>query len=63
MRILIADDSDQVRSGIRALLDNEADLQVSGSRDSIVQNRRVASVRATGRKLVKLLQVPEFDCE
>jgi DNA-binding NarL/FixJ family response regulator len=30
MRILIADDSDQVRSGIRALLDNEADLQVCG---------------------------------
>lgn len=31
MRILIADDSDRVRSGIRAILDNEADLQVCGN--------------------------------
>jgi|ERR1051326_229987 DNA-binding NarL/FixJ family response regulator len=30
MRILIADDSNRVRQGIRAILGNEADLQVCG---------------------------------
>jgi DNA-binding NarL/FixJ family response regulator len=60
MRILIADDSDRVRSGIRAILDNEDDLQVCGD---AIDGKQALELTGELRPDVVLLDIhmPDWD--
>lgn len=60
MRILIADDNDRVRSGIRAMLNDEGDLQVCG--DAINGKQALELTRELQPDVVLLdIHMPDLD--